>query len=207
MHAQGRTGVMIAIFLQYTKVVPDAASSLLYFDSVRTADGKGITIPSQKRYVHYFERMLRDYDSSKPLPLCPELILCRLEVLGIPRVDRDGCEVYMEVYRDRELIYTSKGMSDMKRYVHGVDKSIVFKNVSLVVSGDVKIIIYCQGTHSCHFWFNTLFLESGESDVGPCDYCIHLPKEEIDKACKDSKCKVFDEDFAIRFHMRSFLVR
>ena len=39
--------------------VDGAETALQWFAAARTEDGKGVTIPSQQRYVHYFERHLR----------------------------------------------------------------------------------------------------------------------------------------------------
>lgn len=42
----------------------------------------------------------------------------------------------------------------------------------------------------CSFWINTNFIKS----LNP---IINLRKSEIDKACKDKKHKLFDENFSI----------
>mmetsp|Transcript_17529 Transcript_17529/g.23648 ORF Transcript_17529/g.23648 Transcript_17529/m.23648 type:complete len:323 (-) Transcript_17529:838-1806(-) len=51
---KGRTGVMIACLLIYLEEKKHAESALEYFAEKRTSDGKGVTIPSQKRFVSYF---------------------------------------------------------------------------------------------------------------------------------------------------------
>lgn len=45
----------------------------------------------------------------------------------------------------------------------------------------------------CSFWINTNFIKS----LNP---VIKLTKSEIDKACKDKKHKLFDENFSIELH-------
>ena len=51
---------------------PSAESARLYYDWIRTKDGKGLTIVSQIRYAHYFELVLRSLrKSSKDLEEVP----------------------------------------------------------------------------------------------------------------------------------------
>jgi phosphatidylinositol-3,4,5-trisphosphate 3-phosphatase/dual-specificity protein phosphatase PTEN len=40
----------------YCRHSPDAESALNYFGVQRTKNNKGVTIPSQIRYVHYFDK-------------------------------------------------------------------------------------------------------------------------------------------------------
>ena len=56
---KGRTGTMIAaLFLsQKDSGFTTAAAALQEFARVRTSDGKGVTIPSQKRYVAYYQHL------------------------------------------------------------------------------------------------------------------------------------------------------
>ena len=56
---KGRTGLMICCLLQHMRPSMSAAESLDFFGRERTQDGKGVTIPSQRRYVHYFGRQLQ----------------------------------------------------------------------------------------------------------------------------------------------------
>ncbi|XP_031495389.1 phosphatidylinositol 3,4,5-trisphosphate 3-phosphatase and protein-tyrosine-phosphatase PTEN2A-like [Nymphaea colorata] len=53
-----RTGLMISSFLLYLKFFPTAEESISYYNQKRCVDGKGLVLPSQIRYVKYFERIL-----------------------------------------------------------------------------------------------------------------------------------------------------
>ncbi|KAE8670027.1 cysteine proteinase RD21a-like [Hibiscus syriacus] len=53
-----RTGLMISSLLLYLKFFPTAEESMDYYNQKRCVDGKGLVLPSQIRYVKYFERIL-----------------------------------------------------------------------------------------------------------------------------------------------------
>ncbi|XP_064974292.1 phosphatidylinositol 3,4,5-trisphosphate 3-phosphatase and protein-tyrosine-phosphatase PTEN2A-like [Musa acuminata AAA Group] len=53
-----RTGLMISSLLLYLKFFPTAEESMEYYNQKRCIDGKGLVLPSQIRYVKYFERIL-----------------------------------------------------------------------------------------------------------------------------------------------------
>ncbi|KAK2991559.1 hypothetical protein RJ640_016594 [Escallonia rubra] len=52
-----RTGLMISSLLLYLKFFPTAEESIDYYNQKRCFDGKGLVLPSQIRYVKYFERI------------------------------------------------------------------------------------------------------------------------------------------------------
>lgn len=53
-----RTGLMITSLLLFLKFFPTAEESIDYYNQKRCVDGKGLVLPSQIRYVKYFERVL-----------------------------------------------------------------------------------------------------------------------------------------------------
>ncbi|XP_015578311.1 phosphatidylinositol 3,4,5-trisphosphate 3-phosphatase and protein-tyrosine-phosphatase PTEN2A isoform X2 [Ricinus communis] len=54
----GRTGVMICSLLLFLKFFPTADQAIDYFNQKRCVDGKALVLPSQIRYVKYFDRIL-----------------------------------------------------------------------------------------------------------------------------------------------------
>ncbi|KAJ7520034.1 hypothetical protein O6H91_20G064000 [Diphasiastrum complanatum] len=61
-----RTGLMISSLLLYLKFFPTAEESIAYYNQKRCTDGKALVLPSQLRYVKYFERVLRDFNGNTP---------------------------------------------------------------------------------------------------------------------------------------------
>jgi len=57
---KGRTGVMIAAYLVWSGEHETAKDALEYYARRRTANAKGVTIPSQRRFVDYFARLLAE---------------------------------------------------------------------------------------------------------------------------------------------------
>uniref|UniRef100_A0A7N0SZU8 Uncharacterized protein n=1 Tax=Kalanchoe fedtschenkoi TaxID=63787 RepID=A0A7N0SZU8_KALFE len=57
-----RTGLMVSSLLLYLKFFPTAEESIDYYNQKRCVDGKGLVLPSQIRYVKYFEHTLRSFN-------------------------------------------------------------------------------------------------------------------------------------------------
>jgi phosphatidylinositol-3,4,5-trisphosphate 3-phosphatase/dual-specificity protein phosphatase PTEN len=55
---KGRTGVVISSYFLFAEACGYAKDAIDLFNTRRTSDGKGLGIPSQKRYIRYFNDFL-----------------------------------------------------------------------------------------------------------------------------------------------------
>ena len=75
---KGRTGVMIVCYLIFSELCQTTDEALAHYASQRTLNNKGVTIPSQIRYIKYFETYL-SANFERPFMRCiPKIIKSEL---------------------------------------------------------------------------------------------------------------------------------
>ena len=75
---KGRTGTMICCYLVYSGFLKTADDALKFYGQMRVHNGKGVTIPSQLRYVYYFEHILK---CKIPYPLrAPTILISKIKI-------------------------------------------------------------------------------------------------------------------------------
>ena len=190
---KGRTGTFICCLLLYLNFFETAEECLLYYGLLRVGTVKGVTVPSQMRYVHYFEYILKN---KLPDPIIfKKVVLRKLKMYTIPKVGKKFQPNFVVDNLKKSVKY-SDIMSRKESY--GFDLDFIEFPLGaggIAVSGDVRIQFYqmqflnLKSEKLFKFWFNTNFM--------PQNGVFEIKKEEIDKACKDKECKTYKKEFKI----------
>ena len=83
---KGRTGVMICCYLVFSGLCKNTEEAVNYYGVMRTTNMKGVTIPSQIRYIRYFETFLKANFYAPYIYLIPKIIKEHLFLDGKPQV-------------------------------------------------------------------------------------------------------------------------
>ena len=178
---KGRTGVVIAAYIQFTNRYLTPEEALGKFADKRFYDESsgGVTQPSQRRMVHYFSALIKNEIQLENR----QLELNTIILFGCPQIDgKHGARICFCIYEGFKLIHTTK--------VYGVtpDREHVYISLNNVkVQSDVMIKAFHIGktTKTCilRTQFHTAFVKH--------DYNMVFRKKEIDIACIDDR---FPED-------------
>ncbi|XP_055376462.1 putative uncharacterized protein DDB_G0277255 isoform X1 [Condylostylus longicornis] len=195
---KGRTGTMICCYLLQCGFARTADEALSYYDEKRTKDKKGVTIPSQRRYVEYYAKLLT---SGKPyerrtLQICeirfssPPLSSSQGTVLSLSTLDDPSCPDKVKTLQNFAIDFRKTS-------------NVEITDRCIPVTGDVRIELSHKVTKKTmlHLWFNVYFIdEEGERHGHGDDTKIiyEFKKNEIDDAHKDKENKTFAEDFSVQ---------
>eukprot|EP00736_Rhodelphis_marinus_P002240 Rmarinus@m.6364 len=177
---KGRTGTMVSCLLLHLGFFHNARDALRWFSTMRTKDQRGVTIPSQRRYVGYYAEMLRYGAFIRPRhrSLVPmrTLVACHVEKLCYDAALEAG-SAYVRILVDGEEVYRSSDTSAKEIRIipgsplhKGIDDpaldaiEVTIPNLSL--RGDVRIELWRSQMFGdeelYHLWFHTAFLPSSE---------------------------------------------
>ena len=198
---KGRTGLMICVYLVH--LGRTAEEAMKFYASQRTTDNKGVTIPSQMRYVHYYEQYLRGW---RPIP--KRLRIVHIRLITVPY---GGCKPFFKVNQmhlnkermttEKECIFNyrkacEKNNIKLKKYTaNEAYIDLDCSNLNLIVCGDTQLVFSDAASippdqKMFALWFHTAFVSGN---------FLLFEKSTIDKACKD------DRNFTLNFKMEIFL--
>ncbi|XP_065567548.1 phosphatidylinositol 3,4,5-trisphosphate 3-phosphatase and dual-specificity protein phosphatase PTEN-like [Artemia franciscana] len=153
---KGRTGLMISCYLLFSGICKTAEDAMEFYGKARTSDRKGVTIPSQRRYVKYFEQLKVQRNCSYQ-PVALELQEIFLPCL--PAIVTGVFAPQVIVYENENRRHTTVP-SEVRKGATGV--KFIF-TCPIVLSGDVKIVLKHKSIVKetlFHFWFNTAFVDT-----------------------------------------------
>lgn len=171
---KGRTGTLISCYLMFSGLANSAKDAITYYGWKRFSSGKGVTQPSQVRYVYYFEQVYKRLIRS-PILKSPHKIV----VHTIPEVSGSGkCKPYVEIVNgvNFEVIWENKESMNLKSYhiydqndittgqrAANVQKMTIEINGALKLSSDLYFRIKHRGSFKnkliCRFALNPAFIE------------------------------------------------
>jgi phosphatidylinositol-3,4,5-trisphosphate 3-phosphatase/dual-specificity protein phosphatase PTEN len=224
---KGRTGLMICAWLVYNKDWKNADDAMKYYALARTNNQKGVTIPSQIRYIRYFHESLESLGWENPT-FEPKLILLnRIIFHTLPKtgnisdlnftIDVGKTTVFNykdhveklklkdepKVVRiDKKKKGKGKGKEEGGEEGEGeAEELATFEVGSLPVRGDVRVDFESKGARIFQFWFNTYFVKPIPQPLNASSgstLSTSIPKIGLDKAFKDMKShKLYDEKFNV----------
>jgi phosphatidylinositol-3,4,5-trisphosphate 3-phosphatase/dual-specificity protein phosphatase PTEN len=209
---KGRTGLVICCYLIYTGICRTADEALRVFGDRRTKDGKGVQIPSQIRYIRYFEQLVHTYQGF----IARSRVFFKHIVLSTtPRFDADGGSDPFAVLQMRAPTHCHKAIGHLEGnvaepYVTVVDSRSLVKAAHVVnkrniyiplnvAAGpdDVRLVLFDEDTRRnefmCALWVHCGFLPHSADGVGQ----LEVPKTFIDDAVRDTAHKAFTADFTV----------
>ena len=131
---------------------------------MRVNEEKGVTVPSQKRYIYYFEQILKDKIET-PLSY-PTVYILELVIHPIPTFSTFGSSctpTFTILNNKKEFKYSDINKKKTTYYSSDKIASFYLKSTGYSVSGDVLITFFhlkfLGKDKMFKFWFNTYFLE------------------------------------------------
>eukprot|EP00301_Raphidiophrys_heterophryoidea_P001643 c10789_g2_i1.p1 GENE.c10789_g2_i1~~c10789_g2_i1.p1 ORF type:complete len:662 (+),score=122.50 c10789_g2_i1:65-2050(+) len=175
---KGRTGLMICCLLLHCSLYPHAEDALRHYGAFRTFDRLGVTIPSQRRYVHYYEKVLLNRSLSQP-PY-PGL---RLEALRMSCLAPGTWYLSFKMQENKVTVFDSHERLGLRRTQSKASTQVVdfdLRHHHVILRESVKLSFYQHSfldTDKLFYtWHHTSFVEQRH---------IVLKWSELDKPSAD----------------------
>jgi phosphatidylinositol-3,4,5-trisphosphate 3-phosphatase/dual-specificity protein phosphatase PTEN len=188
VHCKGpgmaRTGLMISCLLLHLKFYPTAEESMNHYNLRRSALSKGVNLPSQQRYVKYYEKVLRQHHGI--VPTTRRCALRSIRLINCPTWIRPAVTVSDHqglVFRSMKHPST-RSMLTEELWLGAIRKGeFVFElpddGRAATVEGDFEIQFQCyHADFSC--WLNTSLMDGALLRADDLDGFDKIRQEAID---------------------------
>ena len=214
---KSRTGVMICALLLHLgadsgledpALYQDPGECIEFYGNKRCRDGKGVTIPSQHRYIYYYKIVV---DIGMIMPKERKVQLLRVRLIDVPQrffanADGQGIQVSVMDHAGYKIdkgkwegnIYESDsdtGKAGMKgslfATVGGEDRMVqcLTFNIERDVTEDIKLQFYEQSGDKKHklfyLWMHTSYLSEPKADNH--EVTLVVGREQLDKFAAKKK--------------------
>ncbi|XP_062546286.1 putative uncharacterized protein DDB_G0282133 isoform X2 [Armigeres subalbatus] len=196
---KGRTGTMICCYLLYSRQFKTAAEALHYYAQRRTSDSKGVTIPSQRRYVEYYDSLLQSNETYQPVTLYIS------EIRIAPAVNIKEGTISVTGQDPKPMPEFKRVANDQQQQQQQQQQIVAKLDYCMPLAGDIKIELVKTSVMKekrCHFWFNTYFVERSAKKDAEGNMLLELSKSEIDDAHKDKHHKEYPNNFTVSLVLR-----
>ncbi|XP_054267486.1 phosphatidylinositol 3,4,5-trisphosphate 3-phosphatase and dual-specificity protein phosphatase PTEN-like isoform X3 [Macrosteles quadrilineatus] len=176
---KGRTGVMVCCYMLHSRQFHSANEALSFYGQKRTTDRKGVTIPSQRRYVGYYATLVQENLDYHQVVLSIRSVCLE----PVPALFSSGQGNIQLVITHKQEEGTNKYSTPLQEVKRGASSIVINLSEAIVVQGDVKLEFFykpkmmMRKEKMFHFWFNTFFVrdhslvpepaENGNSDLIP----------------------------------------
>eukprot|EP00347_Sterkiella_histriomuscorum_P023468 403334529 len=212
---KGRTGTLISCYLMYSGLADNAKDAMTYYGWKRFKTGRGVTQPSQVRYVYYFEQVYKRLIKS-PIMKSPEKIV----IHTIPLVSKKmKCKPYAEILNgtDFSMIWTNKKSQNLQRYKicenqkqmdyyeNGLKcQALDCQNQKMTIQFDQKLLLGCdlyfrikhkgsiKNKLICRFALNPAFIQ---------DNIVTLSRKSVDPD-SISKNPMYNSEFKVDIYFK-----
>ncbi|XP_071440801.1 phosphatidylinositol 3,4,5-trisphosphate 3-phosphatase and dual-specificity protein phosphatase PTEN-like isoform X2 [Hetaerina americana] len=180
---KGRTGVMICCYMLHGRQFSTAEEALDYYGLQRTHDRKGVTIPSQRRYVNYYATLIQ-----KNLTYTPVTLLVKdIHLEPIP------------AFNGLQFVISESSAKVYSSMVHDVKKGAPSIHIKIdhcvPLCGDIKVEFFNKPKMKkkkklFHFWFNTFFGREEEtpSELGENGGDMPACSQSVDRSSRAINC-------------------
>ena len=177
--------------------IRNAQDALTQFGNIRTSDGKGVTIPSQMRYVRYWDVMISDFQGKEPPQRTVKLHQLRVESM-IKKAGSATVDLYFTIEQMGQKCFDSRQQSrspcSVKRDKDGGYSFQFEEGQMLPLTGDIRFIFYHRNSlladeELFHFWINTSLCQCRER--------LTKKEKQLDGRPAKGKDDVFHADLAV----------